>query len=578
MIVYRKTLETKETKPFADELFALADLAGKGLSHEHATELLMEAGRFESGLADAIFPERDGIREESGALRNASLAAGRLFCASWEGRKDEAGKWAALFKELLSAALLTGLPERMETRIPEGYAHYGLFPEVYVESARDFFRERGRCHVVCIGLRSIGASLSSVVSAALESLGCQVVSFTLRPRGHPFKRKAFFTPELEEIVSCLRGSAFIIVDEGPGLSGSSFSSVARKLLGLGVPEKNIVIFPSWLPDGSSFLSKSAREVWGRHPKYASFFEKVWLESGRLEKEAGLESAPMDISAGMWRGLFYQDGADYPAAHPRHERRKYLGRGAGGKTLLLKFAGHGRYGISKLERAGLLAGEGLMPPVSGFTNGFVVQEFVPGRPVTERELNQILLDEIARYSAFLKGNFHACERMSFEEFHGMAARNITLGLGEDWAVKAAPLERMRGVYEGFEPIELDGRMFPFEWIITSKGYRKTDCLDHHLDQFFPACQDIAWDLAMAAVEFEMNPMELNYMLSRYAAASGDTVGSERFRLYLIAYLAFRLGYSSFASEELAATPEGPRFSSLAHRYASRLKRELLWLAD
>ncbi|MBE7414323.1 MAG: hypothetical protein HS130_03455 [Deltaproteobacteria bacterium] len=331
MIVYRKTREIKKTMQFADELFALAEIAGKRLSHEHATELLMEAGRFESGLADAFFPERDGISEESGALRSASLAAGRLFCASWDGRKDELGKEAALFKELLSAALRTGLPERMEARIPEGYAHYGLFPDVYIDSARDFFRDRGRCHVVCIGLRSIGASLSSVVSAALESLGCQVVSFTVRPRAHPFKRKAFFTPELEEIVSCLRGSAFVIVDEGPGLSGSSFSSVARKLKALGVPEKNIVFFPSWLPDGSSFLSKEAREVWGRQTKYASFFEKVWLESGRLEKDAGLESAPMDVSAGMWRGLFYQDGADYPAAHPRHERRKYPKGKAGGKT-------------------------------------------------------------------------------------------------------------------------------------------------------------------------------------------------------------------------------------------------------
>ncbi|MBW7956990.1 MAG: hypothetical protein H3C68_03775 [Deltaproteobacteria bacterium] len=579
--MYRKTREIRETMPFADELFALADLAGKGLSHEHATELLMEAGRFESGLADAFFPERDGICEESSALRSASLAAGRLFCASWEGRRDEAGKWAALFNEMLSEALRTGLPERMETRIPEGYAHYGLFPEVYLASARDFFMDRGRCHVVCIGLRSIGASLSSIVSAALESLGCQTVSFTLRPRGHPFKRKAVLTPELEEIVSCLRGSVFIIADEGPGLSGSSFSSVAQKLKSLGVPDNNVVFFPSWIPDGSSFLSKAAREGWGNHPKYASFFENVWLESGRLEKEARLESAPMDISAGMWRGLFYKDGqdeADYPAAHPRHERRKYLGRGAGGKTLMLKFAGHGRYGASKLGRAALLAGEGFTPPVSGFTNGFVIHEFISGRPVTERELNQLLIDEMARYSAFLKRNFPAGERMSFEEFHCMAARNIALGLGEDWARKAAPLERMCGVYEGFEPVKLDGRMFPFEWIITAKGYRKTDCLDHHLDQFFPACQDIAWDLAMAAVEFEMNPMELNYMLSRYAAASGDTVDNERFRLHLIAYLAFRLGYSSFASEELAATPEGPRFRSLAHRYASRLKRELLWLSD
>lgn len=581
MIVYRKTHQIKETGAFAVELFALAELAGKGLRHEDATGLLMEAGMFESGLADAIFPERDGICEASGALRNASLAAGRLFGASWEGEKGEVRKWAGVFRERLAGALKTEIPDEMKTRIPEGYAHYGLFPEVYIASARDFFRDRGRCHVVCIGLRSIGASLSAVVSATLESLGCQVVSFTLRPRGHPFNRKAALTPELEEIVGCLRGSAFIIVDEGPGLSGSSFSSAARKLKALGVPEHNIVYFPSWLPDGSSFISRAAREGWGAYPKYASFFEEVWLRSGRLAKEAGLESALEDLSAGMWRGLFYrdgQDGADYPAAHPRHERRKYLGKAAGGKTLMLKFAGHGRYGASKLRRAGLLADAGLMPPVSGFTSGFIMREFMPGRPVAERELNQLLLDEMARYGAFLKRNFPARDRMSFDEFHGMAVRNITLGLGEDWARKAAKLELMGGAYEGSGPVEIDGRMFPFEWILTEKGYRKTDCLDHHLDQFFPACQDIAWDLAMAAVEFEMNPMELNYMLSKYGAASGDAVNSDRFRLHLIAYLAFRLGYSSFASEELAATPEGPRFRSLAHRYSSRLKRELLWLAD
>jgi len=579
LIVYRKTCAVKETLPFADELLALAALAGRGQRHEHATELLMEAGIFESGLADALFPERDGISEKSGALRNASLAAGRLFRASWEGNADEVGKWAGLFRARLSAALGKGLPVSMETRIPEGYAHYGLFPEAYLASARDFFRDRRPRHVVCIGLRSIGASLSSVVSAELESLGCQVVSFTLRPRGHPFRRKAALAPELEELVGSMRGSVFIIVDEGPGLSGSSFSSAAEKLAGLGVPESSIVLFPSWLPDGSSFMSKAARDGWGAYPKYAAFFEEVWLRSGRLGRVAGLESEPVDASAGMWRGLFYPEGAeDYPAAHPRHERRKYLGRAAGGKTLMLKFAGHGRYGASKLGRAGLLSGEGFMPPVTGLTNGFMVHEFMPGRPVAERELNQLLLDDMARYSAFLKRNFPASERMGFEEFHGMAVRNIALGLGEDWIRPAAPLERMERVYEGVEPVEIDGRMFPFEWLITEKGYRKTDCLDHHLDQFFPACQDIAWDLAMAAVEFEMNPMELNYMLSRYAAASGDTVDGERFRLHLIAYLAFRLGYSSFASDELAATPDGPRFRSLVHRYASRLKREILWLSD
>ncbi|MBI2400847.1 MAG: hypothetical protein HYV23_07325 [Deltaproteobacteria bacterium] len=122
------------------------------------------------------------------------------------------------------------------------------------------------------------------------------------------------------------------------------------------------------------------------------------------------------------------------------------------------------------------------------------------------------------------------------------------------------------------------MFPVEWLLTKKGYKKADTLDHHSDQFFPSAQDISWDLASAIIEFDMNPMEQHYFLSKYSASARDAVDRERLRLYMVAYLAFRLGYATFAADELAETTEGPRFKSLAWRYAARLKREILWIAN
>ncbi len=44
------------------------------------------------------------------------------------------------------------------------------------------------------------------------------------------------------------------------------------------------------------------------------------------------------------------------------------------------------------------------------------------------------------------------------------------------------------------------MLPHEWIRTASGFLKTDAVDHQDDLFFPGCQDIAWDIAGAIVEF------------------------------------------------------------------------------
>lgn len=572
MIVYRKTEEESVIAELLREVGRLADAATGALRHDLATELLMETGRLEAGLTDALFPCSDGFNDVTMAARRASVMAGHVFVASWEGRVGEAGRWAGRLTKELEGLSVMPLPWKVRTRVPEGYVHYGLFPEVYIKAARDFFENERPTDAVCIGLRSIGTSLSAVVSATLETLGCRVRSFTLRPRGHPFRRKVRCSERLEEALGGAP-ARFLIVDEGPGLSGTSFSSATGKLKSFGVPDSAIFLFPSWVPDGSSFISAEARLAWARHRKYSASFEELWVRSGRLAKEASVTGELVDISAGSWRSLFYEREADYPATHPRHERRKYL---CGG-SVLLKFAGHGRYGRKKLERAALMAEAGHGVPVGGLHSGFIKTEFLDGRPLGPAGLNQLLLDEMASYLSCIRRTFRAERRMDFDEFVQMATRNITLGLGEEWGGRAASLEGMRRVYESGTPVEVDGRMHPVEWLLTKKGYRKADTLDHHSDQFFPSSQDIAWDIASAIVEFDMSPMESRYLVSKYSVSAKDAVDAVRLRLYMIAYLAFRLGYASFAAEELAGTPEGPRFSEKAALYAGRLKREMLWIA-
>ena len=81
-----------------------------------------------------------------------------------------------------------------------------------------------------IGIRSIGTGLAALVAAALGAKP----PVTVRPTGHPFRREVSSGPSLHG--GAYRGShaPYAIVDEGPGLSGSSFGAVADWLEARGV--------------------------------------------------------------------------------------------------------------------------------------------------------------------------------------------------------------------------------------------------------------------------------------------------------------------------------------------------------
>jgi hypothetical protein len=99
------------------------------------------------------------------------------------------------------------------------------------------------------------------------------------------------------------------------------------------------------------------------------------------------------------------------------------------------------------------------------------------------------------------------------------------------------------------------------------------MDHHDDHFFPGCQDIAWDVAAAVFELDLEEQSRSYFIARYRRLSGDRGIARRLHHYAIAYLSFRLGYATLATSVLGKTADGIRFTGQAQRYARLLASEL-----
>ncbi|HYO82014.1 MAG TPA: hypothetical protein VES20_11465, partial [Bryobacteraceae bacterium] len=284
-------------------------------------------GQIEAGILDAIFPECDGVNTLSGKLRR--IAIDRNY----------------------ESLVELNLPEQIRVRPQEGFAYYALYPDQYARAARRFKREQQPSRCTVIGIRSIGTTLAAEV---VRALGCACESWTVRPHGHPFDRRVCLHPDLQVRV----GDWHLVVDEGPGISGSSFAAVADALNERGVPDERIVFFPSYEPDREALCSERARARWYRHRIYVEPFDEAGL----------IPSGARDLSGGAWREVV---GLDVPV-QPSHERRKYLHEGR-----LLKFAGLGRYGESKLRRAHALVR--FVPQAEKLENGFLVTSWVPGVP-------------------------------------------------------------------------------------------------------------------------------------------------------------------------------------------------------
>jgi len=579
MIVFRDQRVSAEPTELISKLRQSALSLAKGsVTHDAAVHLLIEMGTAEAAIADAIFTDADGIDPITRRLREASTAIGHVLWHTWNHHEQQARLWLDRAAVTLAYLETQPLPNKVLISVPEGYAYYGVYPEMYLEAGRRCREMLGACNVVCLGLRSIGTSLSSAVVGALEELGCKVASYTLRPRGHPFSRRAVVSAQLAAVLQADHDASFLIIDEGPGISGSSIAGTAAALSGMGIADERILLLPSWSTDGSTLLSEEAKNRWWRHRQCVVGFEEVWLDSGRLS-QALPPGRLHDVSAGAWRERLYGDRNAYPPVQPQHERRKYLFEPASPpndkKSLSwLSFAGLGGRVASKLSRAQQLASSGFTVAPQRVIHGFSVRPFTPGAPIhLDQSRDANLLETVAAYLAHLTRDHGTEPTVNETSLTEMISTNVAEGLGEEWLPRLGEKLRRSGASWCERTVALDGRMQPHEWIRTDEGYLKMDAMDHHDDHFFPGCQDIAWDVAAACLEFDLRFNSRRTLIQHYKALSDDTTITERLPLHAVTYLAFRLGYSSMAASTLGDSLDGNRFSVAAGRYRQMLKREL-----
>ncbi|GAA0582999.1 hypothetical protein GCM10009416_21760 [Craurococcus roseus] len=542
--------------------------------HGALVAAFIEAGELAQGVADAAFDANGGRDARSPAGDAATALLTRLAAAvrlSW-------GSAFARFDPVRVEAAFDAappLPETLRTKRAEGFAFYALYPEAYLEAAQAAGFPLGS-RVRVVGIRSIGVALGALVAAASEA----PPPVTLRPVGHPFRRELSLSQGLEAELLADPPTAFAVADEGPGLSGSSFGAVADFLEDRGVPPGRIHFFPSHGGEPGPRAAPRHRARWAGAHRHVVGFDA--LAGHRLpswvEDLVGAPVGPLEeLSGGAWRRLRYPREAGWPPVNAQAERRKFLLRACGGGTWLLKFAGLGREGERKLERARALHSAGLSPAVAGFRHGFLVEEWVGDARPFHRGAHDAarLAERVGRYLGFRARCFPAGagQGATLAALRRMARHNVGEGMGEEWARR---LEERTAGLESFEPrlrrIETDNRLHAWEWLPLPDGrLLKADALDHHAAHDLVGCQDVAWDVAGAVCELGLEE-DRGALLAAVAREAGRAVEPGLVRALTPCYLAFQLGACVMAAQ-VAAPEEAARLRADTERYAALLRRAL-----
>lgn len=555
-----------------------------GIARHGATvAAFIEAGELAQGVADAGFAARGG-RDGRCPAGDAALALlTRLAAAVRSSWNSGFARLDPVSAEAFAALGATPLPENIRTKRAEGFAFYALYPESYLAAAETagFAPERP---VRVIGIRSIGAALGALVAAGTGA----PPPATVRPVGHPFRRGLSVSEKLETELLSDRAAAFAVADEGPGLSGSSFGAVADFLEDRGVAPGRIHFFPSHGGAPGPECGPRHRARWAEARRHVVEFDALTLGAATRPEHrlsswvsdlVGEPDGPLEeVSGGGWRRLRHADEADWPPVNAQGERRKFLLR-AGGATWLLRFAGLGREGERKLERARALHAAGFCNAVAGFRHGFLVERWIEGsRPLdADGHDRERLAGHVGRYLGFRARGFPAGagQGASLAELRAMARHNAGQAMGEEWARR---VERGTEGLEGFEHrlrrIETDNRLHAWEWLLLPDGrLLKADALDHHAAHDLVGCQDVAWDVAGAVCELGLK-QELSTLLAAVEGGAGRVVDPGLVALLTPCYLAFQLGACAMAERAAPDAGEAARLRAAAGRYAEALRRTLL----
>jgi hypothetical protein len=482
-----------------------------------AFEALLAVCDYEGALADA----GDAVHQ----LRVAARVADHL------GEVVARGAWrpedrACFAREV--ARLVSGASDRRPCvrKRAEGFAYYSLRPADVIRGLPSCDGDRA---ITVVGIRTIGTPLAALAAAglALRYPDRDVARFTVRPEGDPYDRRVLPRSVVDHMVAAAiavrlgeRGPV-IVIDEGPGLSGSSFLAVAEWLETAGAEVGQIILYGSRRPDPSGLCAPDAARRWGRYRSEA--FAGPPLPEG------------VDLGGGRWRAALGLLPAAWPDALPLTDREKRLrfDLEANGRASIEKFEGLGEYGRACRERLDRLAEAGLGPPVVAVDpdRGTVTTSLIAGaRP--QRRAFRRWAPRLVEYCAWRARD--AAFVCRWDEADPDLLIEATLHNAEQ-ELGAAPDARALRV---IRPLIVDGRLQPWEWIVTSTGaLLKTDASSHGDDHFLPGPTDIAWDLAGVIVEWDLDETDRGAFLEAYGSVSGDR-DLTRIGAFEVAYAAFR----------------------------------------
>ena len=513
--------------------------------------------------------EEDELSEVACAGASLCLAAGRA-CVH-----GELAPVAAALSTLAACASETTL----RLREPEGYAFYALYPELYVTAARTLDLPAHAVQV--IGIRSIGTSLAGFVAAAC---GATRLPFSLRPVGDPFAREVRVGPALEAaLLEDAAHAHYVIVDEGPGLSGSSFVAVASWLLAHGVAQDRITLLPSHAGEPGGHGTDAARARYHALKRSVVAFEQVFTPASLAHWFGESEQAPevLDLSAGRWRALQYPDPAAYPPSDLTGERRKYLVR-AGADEWLMKYVGLGPMSEAIVARARVLSAQRLTPALLGARHGFARSTFHrEATPLPRAQLDRAaFVDHLARYLGFLArhfGNSPLEAGAAPAQLLTLLKHNAALLLGAERTAALARFDaQLARLTARHHPIAIDGKLDACEWLVLPDGsFRKCDAEAHHAAHDCIGCQDPAWDVAGASIELGLTEPERELVLARLRDDADVRIDAAQLTFYEIAYAAFRAGRAHYAMQPLAgwADDDAARLSAEKARYSAEIARRI-----
>ena len=462
-------------------------------------------------------------------------------------------------------------------KLPEGFAFYALYPERYMESARRWAAEcapNSEDTLLIVGVRSIGTGLSAVAAAVLQAQGRRVSRCTMRPQGHPFARQV--DPTAEQLAQISGAAWALVVDEGPGMSGSSMASVAQALAQAGLEPGRIVFLPGHGGDPGGQGDTAMQRWWATTPRYETPLEVArWnglaLPDVLAAQTSALYNGCMPVSrveacgGGLWRKTAYTGPQDWPSACAAFEMPKYLCTLENGDRVLWKFAGLATGADGRAQEESLFD---LLTERSkaGWTSapldrsmGFVALPWVAGTLLTRADANADTLRHIARYLAAVSGPplAEAEHQAALARLADMLYWNTWEALGEETAA------RMRGWSEAAASSDWikqaktcgDGHLAPHEWLRTSGGnLLKTDCNSHAADHTLVGKQCYLWDAAGAVVEWELDNASAVLFIDAVQQAAGEATPAQALTFYRLAYAAFRIGQTALCARISGHDPD------------------------